>query len=105
MKVWEIIRVIEESPVKAIDGDSIEITFETPEGFQYHVFFDCGEPDYLNWIQQPGEERIDFWPSPTDDSERSRAVTALTYLAGNLIALPHVAERLKKAAVIAGMLL
>lgn len=103
MRVWEIVRVIEESPVKAISGDGINVVFQTPDGHAYDVFMDCGEPDYLHWIQIPGGDRVEFWRK--DEDEATRATTALGYLAGNLLHLPHVSDRLKKAAQQAGIVL
>ena len=95
MKVWEIVRVIEESPVRVLSSDlDLDIVFVTTNGYQYSVFFDCGEPDYVNWITDDNGERIDFWPKGGDND---RARSALAYLAGNLLHLPHVSERLKEA--------
>ena len=94
MKVWEIVRIIEESPVRVISDDGLDVVFQTPEGYRYEVFMDCGEPDYLNWFQPATGERIEFW---SKSSESNRAVSALAYLAGNLLHLPHVDERLKVA--------
>ena len=95
MKVWEIVRIIEESPVKVVSSDlDLDVEFQTPDGHRYEVFMDCGEPDYLTWFQPAGQERIEFWPENDDDN---RAMTALGYLAGNLLHLPHVDERLKLA--------
>lgn len=99
MKVWEIIRIIEEEPVKAVGGDGIDIIFETPHGHRYEVFFDCGEPDYLHWFEPKGESQINFWP----ENAEGRVADALRYLAGNLLAFPHVSERLKIAALRAGI--
>lgn len=101
MKVWEIIRIIEEEPVRATLKCGSEIEFSTPAGHRYEVFFDCGEPDYLNWFQPAGQDRIDFWP----DAKVCRALSGLNYLAGNLVLLPHVEQRLKQAAHFAGFVL
>ena len=99
MKIWEIVRLIEESPVKAISyHDSSDVTFETPEGHTFDVFFDCGEPDYLHWLSVKGGERVNFWAE-------HHGHNSAAYLASNLIAMPHVSERLKQAAIRAGFTL
>ena len=98
MKVWEIIRVIEESPVAVESSDGLNVVFRTPNGYLFSVFFDCDDPDYVNWIQPAGEDRIWFWPDG-DTRDGHKHVHAAAYLAGNLIHLPHVAERLKLALV------
>lgn len=95
MKVWEIIRIIEESPIKAIDGDDITTIFETPDGHRFSVFFDCGDPDYVNWIKPNDADRIDLFSVLSQ--QRNRATEALAYLASNLIHLPHVDKRLQDA--------
>lgn len=100
MKVWEIIRVIEESPVRATLKSGSDIEFTTPDGHRFEVFMDNDEPDYLNWFYAADGERIDFWP----DAELSRALTGLNFLASNLLAMPHVAERLKTAARFQGFM-
>lgn len=98
MKVWEVVKVIEESPVKCVSSDGLDVVFQTPEGYRYEVFFDCGEPDYLHWFDEPDGTRIEFWAkSDGVDENRERARSAMAYIAGNLLHLPHVGDRLKIA--------
>lgn len=100
MRVWEIVRLIEDSAVRATESDGLNVTFETPEGHAFQVFFDCGEPDYINWLHPMGadpKDTIHFWI----DGE-GRGIEALRYIAGNLLHLPHVGERLKQACMLRG---
>lgn len=95
MQIWEIVKVVEEQPVKVIHSDlDLDVDFETPDGWRYQVFFDCDEPDYLNWIESPDGLVFKFWKS-TDERE----TVALGYLAGNLLHMADVSERLKAALV------
>lgn len=92
MKVWEMIRAIEEAVAfKSVFYDGVsDVVFETPDGWQFEVFMDCGEPDYINWVQPPGGERIDMWKRGNDHEA--------AFLAGNAIHFKDVSARLLDAA-------
>ena len=92
MQLWPAVRALEEGlregaavSVEPDDG-FMDITFTTAAGWRFNIFFDCGCPDFVNWVESPAGER--FVHRVDDDH-------ALGYVLSQVILHPPLLARLK----------
>jgi hypothetical protein len=62
MKLWQIVQAIEDAEtIVAEHYDNVsDVIFRTAAGWRFEVFMDCGEPDYMHWIEAPDGQRFEF---------------------------------------------
>ncbi|KKM06766.1 hypothetical protein LCGC14_1740730 [marine sediment metagenome] len=71
IRIWKMLKALEDladdpSQLANLVYDGVaDWTFTTKDGWSFEVFFDCGDPDYLNWIRFPTGEVFDFWGGNT----------------------------------------